>query len=146
MFRGAEHGDHFHDAAEVDGEPGYAARHLVAVRQLGTVEEVGEEAVELFLLLLRQPQGEDAVHQDAFQLLLPLFAPGGEALFKVAVVVVELVLPLLYGGHVVEQLPREEPVFGVGNQGRHLRGSARNQYGEERFLYFAAPVRSTTSS
>ena len=41
----AEHGHYLHDAADVDGKAGYAARHFAAVGKVGADEEVGEEVV-----------------------------------------------------------------------------------------------------
>lgn len=137
LLQHAEHGHHFHDAADVDGEACHAACHLVAVGQSGTGEECLESLVELLLLAVGEMQGEESAHDDGLLLLFPFRAPSGESLFEVAVVAVELVLPLVYGGHVVEDLPGEEPVFGRGYQRFHLGGSTGQEHGKIRLLHFA---------
>lgn len=136
-FEHAEHGHYLHDAADVDGKAGYAARHFAAVGKVGADEEVGEEVVEQLLLFGGEAQGEEAAGGDAFQLLAPLHAQAGEYGFEVGILPVELVLPLVDGGHVVEELAREQAVFGGGDERFHLGGSAREQDGEVAALHFA---------
>ena len=103
----AKHGHHLHYAADVDGETRHAAGHLVAVGKSGADEEGGEDTVEFILLSVREAQGEDAVHNNLLPLLFPLPAQGPEGLLEVVVVFVELALPAVYGGHVVEQFAGE---------------------------------------
>ena len=136
-FEYAEHGHYLHDAADVDGKAGYAARHFAAVGKVGADEEVGEEVIEQLLLFGGEAQGEEAAGGDAFQLLAPLHAQAGEYGFEVGILPVELVLPLVDGGHVVEELAREQAVFGGGDERFHLGGSAREQDGEVAALHFA---------
>ena len=70
-----------------------------------------------------------------FQLLAPLHAQAGEYGFEVGIPPVELVLPLVDGGHVVEELAREQAVFGGGDEQFHP-GGVPEQDGEVAALHF----------
>ena len=65
-------------------------------------------------------KGEYSVHDNGFQFVLPFHAQRLEGIFKIAVIAVELVLPMMYGRHVVEYLAGKEPVLSSGNQWFHL--------------------------
>ena len=93
--------------------------------------------VEFLLLAVGEAQGEQPAHDNGLQLVLPLQGQCGEGFFEVAVVAVELVLPVVYGRHVVENLAREEPVFRSGYQRFHLCRSARQKYGKISLFHFA---------
>ena len=45
-------------------------------------------------------KGEYSVHDNVFQFVLPFHAQSLEGIFKIAVIAVELVLPMMYGRHV----------------------------------------------
>ena len=79
-----------------------------------------KEPVEFIFLSVRKVKGEYSVHDNGFQFVLPFHAQSLEGIFKIAVITVELVLPMMYGRHVVEYLAGKEPVLGSGNQWFHL--------------------------
>lgn len=102
-----------HDAAYIDGNTRHGAAHVAAVCSSCMAENLCHAAVELFLLGNGELKAEAAGHGfNGVQHRFPQFAPSAEKLSVVHACQVELADPFLYGRHVVEQLAREEPVFG----------------------------------
>ena len=104
---------------------------------MGMQEKGGEEFVELILLLFGELQGVEPSLFQRIQLTFPFFAHSGKQFFHVGVVRAKLVLPLVYGGHVVEDLAGEQAVLCRGYERLHLRRSTGNEDGKIGLLDFA---------
>ena len=145
VFQASQDGDYRHHAARIDGKTDDGTAHLVPVDLAGTMEQLVEQEVELFMLGMSQLQGKQSPKRQLVQRVFPFVAHQAEFLVHIHLILAELVCPLGDAWHIIKVLAGEQTVLRRGDQGLYLCGRTREQHGEvasAHLLIFAvgAPV------
>ena len=77
VFQASQDGDYRHHAARIDGKTDDGTAHLVPVDLAGTMEQLVEQEVELFMLGMSQLQGKQSPKRQLVQRAFPFVAPSG---------------------------------------------------------------------
>ena len=130
VFQASQDGDYRHHAARIDGKTDDGTAHLVPVDLAGTMEQLVEQEVELFMLGMSQLQGKQSPKRQLVQRVFPFVAHQAEFLVHIHLILAELVCPLGDAWHIIKVLPGEQTVLRRGDQGLYLCGRTREQHGE----------------
>lgn len=117
VFQASQDGDYRHHAARIDGKTDDGTAHLVPVDLAGTMEQLVEQEVELFMLGMSQLQGKQSPKRQLVQRVFPFVAHQAEFLVHIHLILAELVCPLGDAWHIIKFWRENRPFSAVGIRG-----------------------------